>query len=279
MEAILLYLVNAAASGAVGHYVTKALSKLDDRLPKLIEREENIAEAKQIIEEEGIAHEVEVIAEKSIRNSLLIPAITPDSATFEDKTELVLNYLNLGFLVSHRLQIDLVIPGSLISKTAFTLFSGNRDSPPPLTRQGVKIELGKGLDNRLSIFPVEEGLGDEIWKQYRTRLVDMREETKAYLSIARFDSAYSARIRRCQLNSVTAGSVQFELASIFGADRFPDVEFDSGKAKAILWREFLNLMLKSIQELVELQVLSAQDVEFIRNSYAGLKEFLDGRFS
>lgn len=58
METLLLFLANALSSGAIGHYVSKGLSKIDQDLPKLLSDDQDIEGACKIVRENGLEMEV-----------------------------------------------------------------------------------------------------------------------------------------------------------------------------------------------------------------------------
>ncbi len=58
MEEILLFLASSITSGAVGHYVSRGLSKIDSELPTLLQNEADMKKIENIIESKGISDEV-----------------------------------------------------------------------------------------------------------------------------------------------------------------------------------------------------------------------------
>lgn len=58
METLLLFLANALTSGAIGHYVSKGLSKIDKSLPELLNDNCDIESACKIIHENGLEMDV-----------------------------------------------------------------------------------------------------------------------------------------------------------------------------------------------------------------------------
>lgn len=58
METLLLFLANALASGAIGHYVGKALSKIDRSLPELLGENQDIEKACEVVRKNGLELEV-----------------------------------------------------------------------------------------------------------------------------------------------------------------------------------------------------------------------------
>lgn len=58
MEEILLFLATSISSGAVGHYVSRGLSKIDSELPTLLQKESDMKKIENIVESKGISEEV-----------------------------------------------------------------------------------------------------------------------------------------------------------------------------------------------------------------------------
>jgi hypothetical protein len=61
----LIFLANAIWSGAIGHYVSRGLSKIDSELPTLLQNESDIAKIEAIIESKGLSSEVVAFAEQA----------------------------------------------------------------------------------------------------------------------------------------------------------------------------------------------------------------------
>lgn len=64
MGEALIFLANAISSGAIGHYVSRGLSKIDSELPTLLQNESDMAKIEAIIESKGLSGEVAAFAEQ-----------------------------------------------------------------------------------------------------------------------------------------------------------------------------------------------------------------------
>lgn len=64
MEEIILFLANSISNGAVGHYVSKGLAKIDSELPLLLQKETDLEEVRRIIESRNIEDEIIKFAEQ-----------------------------------------------------------------------------------------------------------------------------------------------------------------------------------------------------------------------
>jgi len=64
MEELLLFLASSISSGAIGHYISKGLNKIDSELPLLLQNEKDLNKIKRIIESKNIEEEVKQFAEQ-----------------------------------------------------------------------------------------------------------------------------------------------------------------------------------------------------------------------
>jgi len=69
METILFFLANNIASGAIGHYISKGLGKIDKELPALIENESDLKKVREYISEKSLDVEVMKFSDK-VRNKI-----------------------------------------------------------------------------------------------------------------------------------------------------------------------------------------------------------------
>ncbi|WP_051822443.1 hypothetical protein [Desulfonatronum thiodismutans] len=65
MGEALIFLANAISSGAIGHYVSRGLSRIDSELPILLQNESDMAKIEAIIESKGLSGEVAAFAEQA----------------------------------------------------------------------------------------------------------------------------------------------------------------------------------------------------------------------
>jgi len=69
METILLFLANNIASGAIGHYISKGLGKIDKKLPALIEKEGDLKKVGEYISEKSLEIEIMKFSDK-VKNKI-----------------------------------------------------------------------------------------------------------------------------------------------------------------------------------------------------------------
>lgn len=65
MGEALIFLASAISSGAIGHYVSRGLSRIDSELPILLQNESDVAKIEAIIESKGLSREVAAFAEQA----------------------------------------------------------------------------------------------------------------------------------------------------------------------------------------------------------------------
>jgi hypothetical protein len=65
MEELLLFLASSISSGAIGHYISKGLNKIDSELPLLLQNETDLDKIQKIIESKNIEEEVKAFAEQA----------------------------------------------------------------------------------------------------------------------------------------------------------------------------------------------------------------------
>lgn len=65
MEGLLLFLASSISSGAIGHYISKGLNKIDSELPLLLKNEADLNKIQKIIESKNIEEEVRQFAEQA----------------------------------------------------------------------------------------------------------------------------------------------------------------------------------------------------------------------
>lgn len=63
MEELLLFLASSISSGAIGHYISKGLNKIDSELPLLFQNSNDLEKIQKIIESKGVDEEVKKFAE------------------------------------------------------------------------------------------------------------------------------------------------------------------------------------------------------------------------
>jgi hypothetical protein len=65
MDEILIFLANSISSGAIGHYISKGLNKIDSELPLLLQNDTDLVKLQKIIESKGIEEQVLKLGEQA----------------------------------------------------------------------------------------------------------------------------------------------------------------------------------------------------------------------
>ncbi len=280
METVLIFLANAIANGAIGHYVSKGLGQIDKDLPILLEQDADIKDIEKLVIDKGIETKVIEFANKTFDNSIILPSLNTDSITNNDKTELFLNFLKLGMELSFRLKVDFLLPSSFVSKNSFTLFSQNKKGVPSLKSTGVRINIEKAaigsFSNNLYIIPVAtESEKEEIWNDYLTNLLDLRKETEKYLKIDKTSSLIQKKMGHCEVSKVTSGACYFRDFIIMEKDIIEQLNIKDKKLKSIYWFESLKEMTEGMSKIMEQQFLATEEVDKIRKAYEHIQDILE----
>ena len=298
MEAILIFLTNAIASGAIGHYVNKGLGKIDKELSELLEEEADMEVIEKLVADKGIEAQVIEFANDTFKKSIILPALNSEGVTNKDKAELFLNLLKIGMELSVRLKIDLLLPSSFVTPNAFTLFAGNSKSVPDLTLNGVQIDLEAGATDTISnnLYIVPASTSDEkkkIWMDYLDNLSNLREEDESYLHIKRLSTTIAERRECCDIDKVTAGSCSFKYQNIMAEETRDMLGLSSDKlesdnwydltsektVKSDNWYEAISEMTQGMNEIMNIQVLPQDEVDKIREAYAHIQTVLDSHIN
>jgi hypothetical protein len=282
MEIAIIFLLNAIAGGAVGHYVSKGLGKIDKKLVDLMEKGTDPSTISKYITDRGIEKEVTEFADNTIRSSIVLPMISSDTATVHDKSELFLNFLKVGYQLSNSIKVDLMLPSSLIMKQSFTLFTRNEEVVPKLKRDGVTVNIidaqSSPSKNKLYIFPVSsDDEKNDLWRQYKESLSQGRAESDNYLATSNEFYYLDRHIDKCNVSRITAGSCYFSLFSSMDAEKREMLNLETGYGKVNLanWSEGIKEMTEGMQEILSLLVLPEKELVEIRNSYELLKNVID----
>lgn len=285
METLLIFLANAIASGAIGHFVSKGLGKIDKELPLLFEQSKDIKTIEKLVIEKGIETQVIEFANSTFGNSIVLPSLTSESVTNKDKTELFLNLIRVGMELSFRLKMDLILPSSFISEKSFTLFKSNEKGIPNYKDTGVSINIGSHLDfdNRLFIIPVDsDETKKNVWNEYLEKFSELREESEDYLKINKTSNFITKNMEDCQVEKITASSCYFLNGGLVGTNKYKQLKMSgdmrSGiKSKCAYWFGAIKEMTNGMKEIMNRQVLPLSELEKIREAYSHIQDILDTR--
>ena len=187
MEALVLFLAKAAASGTLGHYLKKGLERIDSQLRKMIEGKESPAKIADYIKSKSISAEVNDLASEILGNTILIPFDPGQGQPLDIRVEFFKQVLEAGYLLSKLWKADLALPGSILGPSSLTLFLADDASDHILTRTGVRMTIPQNATfSSLVVIPIKNSkeLG-ELWQRYRSTFLFGKSNTNEHLKSTR----------------------------------------------------------------------------------------------
>lgn len=166
------FLVQAVASGAIGHWVGKGLEGINARVAKMIEEGRDSADIAKAIEEEGVGKEVTELSTKLLSESIFYSGDVSLAKRPEDKVDLIASLLEFADKVAAAENMDLLLRGSPVGPKSLTFFrvgSNTREFTP----DGVVLSLpwrsgsGSNWHSGIHIVPVlKEETRDTFFEEY-----------------------------------------------------------------------------------------------------------------
>ena len=207
MEAIIFFILKAAASGTIGHYLKSGLEKIDTHLRQMIDAKESTEKIADYIKDKNISSEVSNLATKILGTSIFIPFDPSQVQPLDVRVEFFKQVLEAGYLLSNLWKADLVLPGSILSPLTLTLFLGSEAPRVPLSRVGIQMAIPQGENvSTLAIIPVKSQKElNEIWRDYRNAFLSGKSNTNEYLTI-------DVLLPSVRLYAVSCGTQQSHLA-------------------------------------------------------------------
>lgn len=274
MESFIIFIMQSVGSGVIGHYLSKQLAKIDRELPALFESG-NKVEIIDYVERKGISDEVAHLASDTLKRSFIIPPMPEKGATLADRVELFANVLRFGFEYSHAMQIDLLLPGSLLGPKFFTFFSLNSDAIPKIDRTDVHLKIisTSRPKNTLYILPLSVKTNeDALLEQYMSAALDYKANygTESYFRVA--PEKLLSGGDRLSVEALTAVNCVFTHGIIVKESIQKQLGIDgkSGKARIGDWNEGIIQMLNYASTLPNLGDLPMNEVENIKQIYKKL---------
>ncbi|MDI3563458.1 hypothetical protein [Bradyrhizobium sp. Arg816] len=262
--------IDAMLKGAVSHYVRKSLEKIDQGLSTLVQSG-NRDEIKKYVTDKRLIEPLTNLAGQTLRGAYVVPAMPGTIATVEDRAELFRHVLQFGFNVSHKLQVDLVLPGSLHSRDTITLFIKNKASAPNLQREGNRIALPSNTDfsNQVYIVPVPFPQAKELFADYKKKLLRHIVDGQGYF---RYDIVKAVDgWDNCRLTRITAGSCYFEFLNLMEGAIRAHFAPEDGRVQISDWSSGLHEMFGAVGEVPELGYLSDEQIKEIMKGYEQLQ--------
>lgn len=288
IELIIIFLIQAIAV----HYIERGLTAVDAHLVSLIKTGVSIPEIKAYIQTSK-EREARVLsfAKRIMEQSQVLPMVPEGAVTNEDKVELFLQVLKIGYGFSRSAKCELMLPGSMIGPSVFTFFTAAKKGVPKLVRRGVEINISKAASSKydgilhgtLHIIPIssnEEHLA--LWERY-----------KALFEKAQGDKLSADILIRREI----LGSTQFRIYSVSGLTAeycyLAEEPMANAKEKALLqleklyaniwvariqqWYEGISAMIRGVKELSNLLVLPEDEVSKINQIWDELKALFERR--
>ena len=294
IELIIMFLIQVIAS----HYIERSLAAIDTHLVNLIKTGAGIPEIKAYIQgNKEIEARVVDFTGRIMERSHILPMVPEGSVTNEDKAELFLQVLKIGYGFSHFVKSNLMLPGSLIGPAIFTFFTDNNKSVPKLARKGVEIDIDKAASskdsNMLYMLPLlSKEKRVEMWNNYKTEFKAAKGDlsTGYFSSYSQFYRGYP-RVTRvtaeyCYLvaygleqNAMDALQLEPLSISLSEAEKLHKGGrgIAIGRARIQQWYEGIQAMISGIKELSSLLVLPEDEVSKINQIWDGLKALFESR--
>jgi hypothetical protein len=258
--------IDATLKGAVSHYVRKSLEKIDLGLWSLVSSG-NRDDIKRYITEKHLVQPVTELASQTLRSSFVIPAMPSTIATFEDRAELFQHVLQFGFNVSNKLQVDLVLPGSLHSRDTTICFIRNEAGSPNVAREGNRVNLPKSENYQSEVYIVPSGYEEAqaIFTDYKRKLVQHLENDQGYFSYEIVKSVEGWD--NCRLTAMTAGSCYFQYVGLMKGKIQAYFAPEQGRVPIKDWSSGLREMFAAVAEVPNLGYLSDEQTKEINDAY------------
>jgi hypothetical protein len=283
METIVIFILKAAASGTIGHYLKRGLERIDAGLSQLIEERKPVEEIVKYIEERQIGKTLDQFAGDILDSSIFIPMDRGEAQSLGMRVEFFRQFLAIGYLLSHAWKIDILLPGSLLGSNSLTLFLGADGFSGELKRSGVRLNIPKlEAYEALAIMPVK-GTKElaSAWGTYKRAFIEAKSASEEYSSIKDImPNLYNSDVLRnpitaFRIQSVTASAVMYAVPSIAKQLAGNALALDGDRAPLSHWQEGVAVMLRGIQELRGLLYIPASEAETIGQLSEQLKMLID----
>lgn len=170
----------------------------------------NREEIKQYITQQKLIEPAAKLAEETIKNSYVLPFSSLKEARPEHKVEFFYQIVKFGFELSAQLNMDILLPGSLVGPNILTLYS-TRDGSPTLTRSKLKIDMGDYTSSgALCIIPTDgDASAIEICNKYKAHVSRLRQESEIYAIVGQLRGVDN---RKYRIENISAGSVYYNIS-------------------------------------------------------------------
>jgi hypothetical protein len=258
VETLLKTLVSEGMKGSL-NAISSGLRKVFDK--------GNPEEIKKYIVDQNLVQPTAELARFTIASSYVLPVTILSDAKPQHKVELFAQVATLGFELSKRLKMDIVLPGSVMSPDTISIFSTN-DGFPKIKVETLAVSFGAyNDDGSLCVLPAADPVSfcDKVKDKFRTR----RLETDAYLSSSQLEN-----FRPFRLEKISAGSVYFNLKASMSKDHAKELGVnEDGLFPLRDWSEGTKRMLRYAAQLPAIESLPAEEAAKLIDVFEELKKF------
>ena len=275
MEIAIVFLVKAFAGGLIGHYLKKMLGSVDMRLAELFTRGESVEVIQAYIKEHSLEDQVTSLATKAIDDAVIIPLSQEELPTVEDKRDLFVDVIRIGYDLSARLRLDLLLPGSFVGPDTFSLFTGGKEPIPEIQVEELSIRLPNDSDKLLFVFPKpSEGVlpGDETWNKYRETIKSERQNTKNYLQYKTHFPFLRTLCDEYSVKLVTPGKLTYTYPNIMPRDKEIAINATNGIVSLDAWSDGIAAMVTGLREVSDLQILDSTELKKILKARSAIRD-------
>lgn len=282
MEAIVLFLAKAAASGTIGHYLKKGLEKIDSHLRQMIDAKESTEKIADYIKTKDISSEVSNLASEIVKKSIFIPFDPSQVQPVDIRVEFFKQVLEAGYLLSDLWKADLVLPGSILGPLSLTVFLRSEASQETLSRIGVRMSIPQGRNaSTLAIIPVKNSKElSGLWEDYKIAFLNGKSTTNEYLSIETLlpcvtsSSVLKNKSVIFSVETVTAAGIKYK-SHLLAKEAVGESLTDNEITPLGAWVEGVNAMLQGAADLLRVQGLSDDEFSSMKKLSEQLKNLID----
>ncbi|MFZ7124749.1 MAG: hypothetical protein ACOWWM_01165 [Desulfobacterales bacterium] len=282
MKALLIFLGQAIECGISGRHISRGLGGIDPRIPEMLQNQCPFEEIEAYLKSKDLDGSVTRFAVEAMQSSFVLPFFGKDIPTSSRRTELVRDVLETAFNAAARLQMDLLLPGSVVSPNTYSIFIRN-ESAPNLSLQNGKVMIEPRehsiFNNRLYIIPAPDRHSlNATWKRYKEAVAILRNEDPNYLSVRYHFKFLAPMFEDWHVENLTAGSCRFKHSVTMNERTRAFFSIQDGAAPYQDCYGGMNAMLDGLKEIVNALVLDAEEAREIdaldsKRSQVGL----DGR--
>ena len=265
METVVLFLLQAIASGTTGHYLQKALTKADSEVGKLFASGAPVKDIEEAIEKNQVAEQISDIFQDSIKSSIILSDNLEIAATPDDVIQIIEPFVSLGFQIARQENFDLVLPGSPLCAASVSIFEVGHNEQKVQIRDR-SIEWNR-FAAKLFIVPMEMSAREAYWQNYLNTVRRLRNDSKSSrLRVGHAIPKPEKLSDSFEVQSLTAGSVRYQSESPLMEGR--SEQYDD-------WNNGILAMIDGIKQVKALKYVPSEDWEKWKSISAKGREALN----